>query len=115
LTSCESEPELKEAKVPWVDAMLCMTLDAQPNAVLIGARWLGEFTYLARAGIYPGSRVAWRLPVSLFERGGLVELALREVSSPDLDYRPWDKIGWTWTGVFNATTRDGLPHLERVG
>lgn len=115
MTTCKGEPEVKEARAPWVDALLCIEFDSRPHAVLIGARWLGEFAYMSRSGIYPDSRVGWRLPESLFERGGLVELALRETGSPDLDFRPWDEIGWTWTGIFNATTRDGKPHLQRVG
>jgi hypothetical protein len=115
MTTCSGEPELKEARETWIDALLCIDFDAKPNSVMIGARWLGEFTYMSRSGIYPGSRVCWRLPESLFERSGLVELALRETGSPELDFRPWDDIGWTWTCVFNATTRDGRPYLEKVG
>ena len=115
MTTCNSEPVPKEARAPWVDIMLTIEFESKPYAVLIGARWLGEFAYLSRSGIYPGSRVCWRLPESLFERGGLVELALRETGAPDLDFRPWDEIGWTWTGIFNATTRDGKPHLDRAG
>ena len=111
---CETQPEVKEAKEAWVDVLLCFHFETKPNAVLLGARWLGEFLYLGKSGLYPGSRIRWRLPESLFERAGLVELALREKGAPDLDLRPWDDIGWTWTGVFNATTRDGKPHLETV-
>jgi hypothetical protein len=114
MATCNAEPEVKQAKEAWVDALLCMEFESKPNLVLIGARWLGEFAYISKAGIYPGSRVGWRLPESLFERGGLVELAVRDKKSADLDFRPWDDIGWTWTGVFNATTRDGQPHLEKV-
>lgn len=115
MITLDSEPELKEARETWIDAMLRLDFDTKPHAVLIGARWLGEFTYMSRSGIYPGSRVCWRLPESLFERSGLVELALRDARAPELDFRPWDDIGWTWTGVFNATTRDGKPYLEKVG
>jgi hypothetical protein len=115
MTTSDAKPDLKEAKEQWVDALLRVDFEVRPYAVLIGARWLGEFAYLSRSGIYPGSRVCWRLPESLFERGGLVELALRETGAPELDLRPWDEIGWTWTSIFNATTRDGKPHLEKVG
>jgi hypothetical protein len=115
MTTCNAEPELKEAEEAWIDVLLCLEFDEKPNAALIGARWLGEFVYLGKAGIYPGSRIGWRLPESLFERGGLVELAVRDTGAPNLDLRPWDQIGWTWTGVFNATTRDGRPHLEKAG
>lgn len=115
MTTCNAEPELKEARETWVDALLCIDFDAKPHAVLIGARWLGEFAYIGRSGVYPGSRVCWRLPESLFERSGLVELALCDVGAPELELRPWDEIGWSWAGIFNATTRDGRPHLEKVG
>jgi len=114
MTTCNDQAELKEAKEAWIDALLCVDFDNKPNAVLIGARWLGEFAYVGRSGVYPGSRVCWRLPESLFERSGLVELALRDVGAAELELRPWDEIGWTWTGVFDATTRDGRPHLEKL-
>ncbi len=71
---CSSEPELEEAKVRWIDVLLCFDFEAKPNLVVTGARWLGEFAYVSRSGIYPGSRVGWRLPEDLFERSGLVEL-----------------------------------------
>jgi hypothetical protein len=115
MTTCNSTPEIKEAKVSWVDVLLCMHFEHKPQNVIIGARWLGEFVYVGRSGIYPESRVGWRLPENLFERGGLVELGLRDTGAPELDLGPWDQIGWTWTGVFTATTRDGRPHLERIG
>ena len=115
MTNCDAQPELNEAREMWIDALLRIDFDDKPHTVLIGARWLGEFIYMGRSGAYPGSRICWRLPESLFERSGLVELALREEGSSDLDLRPWDEIGWTWTSVFNATTRDGRPCLERVG
>jgi hypothetical protein len=112
---CSSEPELKEARVRWIDVLLCFDFDAKPNLVVTGARWLGEFAYVSRSGVYPGSRVGWRLPETLFERSGLVELALRETGSVELEMRPWDRMEWSWTAVFNATTRDGRPFLEPVG
>ena len=89
--------------------------DTPPSALLVGARWLGEFAYIGTSGVYPGSRVVWRLPESLFERGGFVELAFKATGTRDLTVREWDEIGWTWTGVFSATTRSGTPHLETAG
>ena len=94
--------------------ILCFDFGVKPNLVITGARWLGEFAYVARSGIYPGSRVAWRLPESLFERSGLAELALRDTGSTELEMRPWDRMDWSWTAVFNATTRDGRAHLEAL-
>jgi len=114
MTTCDGEPELKEAKVCWVDVLLCFDFSTKHNLLLTGARWLGEFAYVSRSGVYPGSRVGWRLPEDLFERAGLVELALREIGSVEVELRPWDRMEWSWTGVFNATTRDGRPFLERV-
>ena len=112
---CNSEPELKEAKILWIDVLLCFDFESRPNLVVTGARWLGEFAYVSRSGVYPGSRVGWRLPENLFERSGLVELALRETGSVEVEMRPWDRMDWSWTAVFNATTRDGRPYLEPVG
>ena len=110
--SCELE--LKEARTRWIDVLLDFEFETKPNLVLIGARWLGEFAYVGRAGLYPGSRIGWRLPESLFERSGLVELALRESGSAELEMAPWDRMEWSWAAVFNATTRDGRPFLEKV-
>ncbi len=98
----------------WVRFALCFDWDTTPSNLLLGARWLGEFAYFGTSGVYPGSRVIWRLPESLFERGGLVELAFKAIGARDLTVKAWDDIGWTWTGVFNATTRSGSPHLEKA-
>jgi hypothetical protein len=109
------EPETAEPREAWVHFFISFDWETKPNALLVGARWLGEFAYIGKSGVYPGSRVGWRLPESLFIRGGLVELAFKAVGTADLELRPWDEIGWTWTAVFNATTRDGMPHLVKVG
>jgi hypothetical protein len=114
MVTCRKGPETVEAREPWVHFMLSFGWETPPNALLVGARWLGEFAYVGTSGVYPGSRVLWRLPESLFERGGLVELAFKETGTRDLAIRAWDEIGWTWTGIFNATTRSGKPHLEMV-
>ncbi len=108
------EPEIAEPRESWLHFLLEFDFEEKPNALLIGARWLGEFAYLQKTAVYPGSRVGWRLPESLFERGGLVELAFRTGGTGDLDFRPWEDVGWNWTGVFNATTRSGRPYLEKV-
>ena len=107
-----SEPELKEAKVCWIDVLIPFEFETKPTLVLTGARWLGEFVYVSRSGVYPGSRVGWKLPENLFERSGLVELALRETGSMELQSCGWDNMGWSWAAVFSATTRDGRPFLE---
>jgi hypothetical protein len=111
---CRGEPLPAEPQETWVHFQICFDWETKPNALLIGARWLGESAYLRKSALYPGSRVGWRLPENLFRRGGFVELAFKE-GSGDLDFRPWDEIGWTWTAVFNATTRDGEPYLEKLG
>jgi hypothetical protein len=115
MVTCRKEPELVEPDETWVHFLLCFDWETKPNILLIGARWLGEFAYIRKSGLYPESKVGWRLPESLFERGGFVELAFKEGTTGDLDFRPWDDIGWTWTGIFNATTRSGRPYLEKVG
>jgi hypothetical protein len=115
MVSHRHEPELAEPSETWVHFLLRFDWETKPNALLIGARWLGEFAYIRKSGVYPESRIGWRLPESLFERGGFVELAVKDTGAGDLDFRPWDDIGWTWTGVFNATTRSGKPFLEKVG
>ncbi len=111
---CRQGPDPAEPREAWVHFFICFDFEATPNALLIGARWLGEFAYIGTSAVYPGSRVGWRLPESLFERGGLVELAFKETGTRDLEIRPWDDIGWTWSGIFNATTQSGKPHLEKV-
>jgi hypothetical protein len=108
------EPEAVEPRETWVHFLVRFDWETPPNTLLIGARWLGEFAYLRKSGVYPGARVGWRLPEGLFERGGFVELALKEGTTGDLEFRPWEDIGWTWTGIFNATTRSGSPYLEKV-
>lgn len=115
MTKCVKEPVAVEPREDWVHFLVCFDLEEKPNTLLVGARWMGEFAYISKTGLYPGSRVGWRLPVTLFERGGFVELAIKTRGTGDLDFRPWDDIGWTWTGVYNATTRDGKPHLEKIG
>lgn len=115
MVTYRKDPETAEPREAWVHVLISFEWETKPNALLVGARWLGEFAYLGKSGIYPGSRVGWRLPESLFLRGGLVELAFKDSTSGDLDFRPWDEIGWTWSAVFSATTRSGLPHLEKVG
>ena len=107
-------PELTPPPETWAHFLLAFDLEPRPNAVLVGARWLGEFAYMNKSAVYPGSRIGWRLPENLFERGGLVELAFKTGGTGDLDFRPWDDIGWTWTGMFSATTRSGSPHLEKI-
>ncbi len=110
-----TEPDTAEPRESWVHVLIAFDWEVKPNLLIVGARWLGEFVYIGKSGVYPGSRVGWRLPESLFLRGGLVELAFKTVGTADLDLRPWDDIGWTWSGVFNATTRSGMPYLEKVG
>ena len=107
-----AEPELRQAEGHWVDVLIRVDFGVKPEFVLTGARWLNEFAYISRSGVYPGSRVRWLLPETLFERGGTVELALREISARDLDLGAWSRMDWSWTAVFKATTRDGSPYLE---
>jgi hypothetical protein len=114
MVTYRKEPEVAEPREAWVHFLLTFDLDTRPNALLVGARWLGEFAYMNKSALYPGSRIGWRLPESLFERGGLVELAFKSGGTGDLDFRPWNDIGWTWTGVFSASTRSGSPHLEKI-
>ncbi|MCX8033135.1 MAG: hypothetical protein N3B14_07105 [Thermoleophilia bacterium] len=114
MATLRAEIELRQAEGHWVDVWVQVDFAARPEFVLTGARWLNEFAYISRSGVYPGSRIRWLLPETLFERGGTVELAFREGAARDLDLDAWSQGAWTWTALFKATTRDGSPYLEPI-
>ena len=56
MVTYRKEPEVAEPREAWVHFLLTFDLDTRPNALLVGARWLGEFAYMNKSALYPRRR-----------------------------------------------------------